>query len=199
MSASSLKEGVIRGSIAGAVATVGMTAAMLWMYRRLPRRERYGLPPEQIVDDLLDRADAADALSQHQFETLSMAAHHGYGATMGAVYGALSPHIRSGNPIATGTCFGLAVWALSYLGWLPAWKMRASATHEPLERNMLTITAHIVWGALTGLLAAQREPTQVTRDDDKLSLPDFISSGGSSRCPFHAIQPSGLLNRLGNR
>jgi putative membrane protein len=145
----------LRGAAAGAIATVGMTAAMVVLHRLLPAHQRYGLPPEQIVDDVLDRADMTH-LSNPQFKVLSMAAHHGYGTTMGALYGLLSPHVRT-SPVLSGACFGMAVWSASYLGWLPAMRMRASAIQEPRERNALTIATHLVWGGLTGLLTARSE------------------------------------------
>lgn len=146
-------ENAIRGSMAGAIATVGMTAVMVMLHRRLPPQQRYGLPPEQIVDEVLQRADADAPRSQPQFEALTMAVHHGYGSTMGAAYGVLAPHAQL-PPLASGVGFGMLVWAAGYLGWLPALRMDASATREPLQRNGLTIASHVVWGALTGVLAA---------------------------------------------
>lgn len=146
-------ENAIRGSLAGAVATVGMTAVMVMLHRRLPRQQRYGLPPEQIVDEVLQRAEVDAARSQPQFEALAMTAHHAYGCTMGAVYGVLPVRWRL-PPLASGVGFGMLVWAAGYLGWLPALRMDASATREPLRRNGMTIASHVVWGALTGLLAA---------------------------------------------
>ncbi len=48
--------------------------------------------------------------------------------------------------IGGGMAFGLAVWCGSYLGWLPAFNMRASATKEPAQRNAMMIAAHLIWG-----------------------------------------------------
>jgi uncharacterized membrane protein YagU involved in acid resistance len=140
------------GALAGSIATVAMTAAMVVMHRRLPRRQRYGLPPELIVDDLMHRLDGPDSLTQRQFESLAMLVHHAYGAAMGSVYGVIAPHVRAA-PIASGIGYGLAVWAVSYLGWLPALRVSASATHEPIRRNAMTFAAHVVWGASIGWLA----------------------------------------------
>ncbi len=154
MATQSLMSNAIRGGIAGGVATVGMTAAMMFMYRCLPRRQHYGLPPEQIVDELLERADVDHEFSHRQFEAVAMLAHHGYGTSMGAVYGILEPHGRHAPPVVSGMCFGLLVWALGYLGWLPAMGMDAAATREPAQRNALTILSHLIWGGTTGLLTA---------------------------------------------
>ncbi len=161
-SRNSFASNAIRGGLAGAVATIGMTAAMVWMHRRLSIRQRYGLPPEQIVDELLERADAEGELSQEQFKSLTMVVHHGYGTAMGSAYGILSPHLRS-SPIAGGVCFGFAVWAVGYLGWLPALRMDASAMREPCQRNAMTIASHLVWGAITGWLIKAAEESAVRR------------------------------------
>lgn len=150
----SLLSFAIRGGVAGGLATVGMTAAMLAMHRCLPARQRYGLPPEQIVDEILTTADLENRLAQRQFEALTMLVHHGYGTSMGAVYGIVESHCRPAPPIVSGMSFGFVVWTLSYLGWLPAMGMDASATREPLQRNALTIVSHLIWGGTTGLLTA---------------------------------------------
>src|SRR5690606_17615601 len=88
------------------------------------------------------------------FEALTMVAHHGYGASMGAVYGGLQGANQSTSPVINGMCFGLFVWAMSYCGWLPAMGMDASATREPAQRNALTLLAHLLWGGTTGWLTA---------------------------------------------
>jgi uncharacterized membrane protein YagU involved in acid resistance len=42
--------------------------------------------------------------------------------------------------------YGLGVWALSYLGWIPAARILAPAYRHPVRRNLLMIAAHVVWG-----------------------------------------------------
>ena len=42
--------------------------------------------------------------------------------------------------------YGLGVWAMSYLGWIPAVRILTPAHRHPLRRNLLMIAAHIVWG-----------------------------------------------------
>lgn len=156
---------IIRGGIAGGLATVGMTAAMMLMHRGLPARQRYCLPPEQIVAELLERAKLEHPPTHHQFEWLSMLAHHGYGASMGAAYGAFQGphHTLSPSPVVRGMGFGLVVWAISYCGWLPAFGMDASATREPAPRNALTVVSHLVWGGITGWLTGAASPTRAQR------------------------------------
>jgi len=49
--------------------------------------------------------------------------------------------------------YGLVVWAGSYLGLLPAVGLHRPATREPAGRNGMMIGAHVVFGAVLGLLA----------------------------------------------
>jgi hypothetical protein len=55
------------------------------------------------------------------------------------------------HAMLAGVGFGLAVWAGSYLGWLPAAGIISPATEHPARRNALMIAAHAVWGAGVGV------------------------------------------------
>jgi uncharacterized membrane protein YagU involved in acid resistance len=76
-------------------------------------------------------------------------AHYGYGTAMGAIYGVVQRHVRM-RSVPAGIAFGLGVWAVSYLGWLPTFGWRASAGRQSVRRNLMMIAAHIVWGAVLG-------------------------------------------------
>ena len=146
----------IAGTIAGAGATIPMTAVMFAWRRILPAHEQYSLPPRQITAELAERSGAAEAID-HDEEVIDIATtvnHFGYGAAMGLGYGLLA---ASAVPprVLTGIAFGSGVWAVSYLGWLPLMNMRAAATKEPAGRNAMMIAAHLVWGAALGGLTAR--------------------------------------------
>jgi hypothetical protein len=68
-----------------------------------------------------------------------------YGATFGALYGALRP--RGGSPWLDGTVLGILCWAAGYLGWLPAtglmppiWKHKPAQIAGP-------VVQHAIYGA----------------------------------------------------
>ena len=143
----------IAGSVAGFVATAPMTAVMLALHRRLPRREQYPLPPRRITMRVAEEAGVKQALDCDDRTAATYAGHFSYGTAAGAVYGLLAPHVP-GSAVTKGVAFGLTVWAVSYLGWLPAAGMHPSAKDEPARRNELMIAAHIVWGAVTGVVAS---------------------------------------------
>ena len=141
---------VLAGAAAGLVATAPMTLLMKALHTQLPAEEQYPLPPRQITVNAADAVGMApeDEDTQHN---LTLAAHFAYGATCGAIYSTLED--RVGGPAAVkGIGFGLAVWAGSYLGWLPAAGLLAPATKQPARRTALMVAAHVVWGATAGMV-----------------------------------------------
>jgi len=143
---------LLKGTLAGFVATLPMTIFMLATQRFLPKRQQYRLPPEMITSELAHRAHVRHHLNKQLILGATTVSHFGYGAAMGAAYGPL--HKRVPLPtIAQGVLFGLVVWAASYLGLLPLLGISASGDREPLRRNLMMIAAHIVWGASMGAMA----------------------------------------------
>ena len=143
---------IAAGSVSGLVATAPMTVVMRLLHQQLPASERYALPPKQITRRLADEVGQEDHLAPGaEWDAPTYAGHFGYGLATGAAYGALAPRVP-GPPLLKGVVFGLGVWTVSYLGWLPAAGILPPATRAPARRNALMIGAHIVWGAATGLL-----------------------------------------------
>lgn len=136
-----LVDRIVLGAIAGIVGTAAMTASMRAMHKRLPRSERYALPPREIVERTLPE----DAAGERPLQTATMAAHFGYGAASGAV-ASLSRLSREPLP---GALYGVLVWSASYFGWIPAAGILKRADHHPARRNLLMIAAHLVWGSVT--------------------------------------------------
>jgi uncharacterized membrane protein YagU involved in acid resistance len=123
---------VVHGAIAGFCATMAMTIAMRAFARELDPVHRYPLPPREITEDVLHSGRSAPMTT--------VLAHFGFGAVAGALYGLLPPRMP-------GLIYGPAVWAASYLGWVPAAHILVPATRHPAQRNLLMIAVHLVWGA----------------------------------------------------
>jgi uncharacterized membrane protein YagU involved in acid resistance len=140
------------GAIAGAAATIPMSWAMEVMHRLLPSHERQPLPPREITERVTEAAGVKDRLSDGQRLWLSLAAHVGYGAAVGALYQAVGPKAKV-SPLLKGPAYGLAVWAGSYLGVLPALGIMKPATRHPARRTMTMVAAHLVWGSALALFA----------------------------------------------
>mgnify|MGYP001217509958 CR=1 FL=1 len=141
----------VEGAIAGFAATVPMSAAMVALYQLLPRREQYPLPPHEITEELAARADQQERVDG-EIEVMAATGvlHFGYGAAAGAAY-ALTADRAPLPPALKGALFGLAVWAGSYLGWLPAFDILPPATEDPPRRNLLMIAAHLIYGPALAL------------------------------------------------
>lgn len=137
-------------AIAGMIATLPMTLFMLLMGRILPKWQHYNLPPEALTDELAERAGVKEHLDKPKRVATALMAHVGYGATTGMLYPLFAKNV-SFPSIIKGIVFGLGVWAVSYLGLLPALQMKTTAQQEPLQRNLLMIAAHIIWGATLGI------------------------------------------------
>jgi len=139
------------GSIAGLLATVPMTLVMTAMHRALPSSDREPLPPIQITENAAATAGLDLGHHEETHKTATLAAHFGYGAAVGSLYGTFAGSTGLPKP-AEGLLYGLAVWAGSYLGIVPGAGLYRSAADESPARNGLMISAHIVWGTSLGLL-----------------------------------------------
>ena len=164
---------LLLGAIAGVAGTVAMTAAMNRLHPRLPRSDRYPLPPREITERIVDvEGNAA-------IKDAATAAHHGYGAVTGALLAAAQPAMT----VRFGSGAGVAVWAASYFGWIPAMGVLSPAHRHPPARNALMIAAHLVWGAVTAasyreLVAARRT---VFRDGPVADAPEQLPSTGDDQ------------------
>jgi uncharacterized membrane protein YagU involved in acid resistance len=143
---------ILLGALAGLAATAPMTLAMKLMHEQLPRGERYPLPPRQVTEGIAEKAGVNEHLDEDEREAATWASHFAYGAACGALYGALSGERADRHAFVAGAGFGAAVWAGSYLGWLPAAGILSPATEHPARRNALMIAAHLVWGATAAVV-----------------------------------------------
>lgn len=150
-SANEVWTSMCRGALAGFVATVPMTVAMELMRRQLPASERYPLPPREITMEVAEEAGVKEQMNEPERIGATLVAHFGYGAAVGALYAPLARK-SSLPPALEGAAYGLAVWAGSYLGLLPAMNILRPATEHPPRRTALMITAHLIWGAVAGVL-----------------------------------------------
>lgn len=166
--------GICAGTLAGLAATLPMSVVMLLGRRHGVSNRLEPLPPRQITERALEAIGLDRHLSKESEQTLTVVNHFGYGAAMGATYGVvIDPPLGTTRAIATGVVYGLGVWTISYLGWLPATGFYRSASKDSCERNLMMLGAHVVWGGSLGLLtelakraAIQRETESVARADE---------------------------------
>jgi hypothetical protein len=142
---------LLLGAAAGAAATVPMTLVMESLHETLPGEPARPLPPREITESITAKAGVRHEVPEPEMQALTLAGHFGYGALCGALFGLVAPKNLTGG-VSCGMTFGLAVWAGSYLGWLPALDIRHDARQDPPARNGLMIAAHLTWGAVAGLV-----------------------------------------------
>src|SRR5690349_14374218 len=121
---------LVRGAAAGLAATVPMTAVMEALHRTLPAPQRHPLPPRKIAMRAAAKVGVRKHLDEPQRLATTLVAHLGYGSAVGAMLGAVAPR-GAAKAAAAGAGFGLAVWAVSYLGVMPLLDLHKPATREP--------------------------------------------------------------------
>lgn len=180
---------LVRGGVAGFLATLPMTLAMEAMHAMLPWWERYPLPPREITEEVERVADLRGSLDETQHLALTLVNHFAYGTGAGAVYGSFSRAVPAA-PALKGAAFGLGVWSVSYLGLMPALGVLRPVTEHPARRNALMIAAHLVWGSATGILLdrIQRHdrPALEGPDADE-NWPTTMTHHETGEAPPHAI------------
>lgn len=149
-------ETLAAGAVAGFAATAPMTLAMTALHAALPAADQAPLPPRPLTRRVLRRSGLPWPAGEAAKRGLSLGAHFGYGAATGAAYPLWRRAVGPGP--GSGAAFGLAVWAGSYLGWIPALDLLPPATRHPGRRVALMLAAHVVWGAATALVADRLAP-----------------------------------------
>ena len=142
---------VLMGAIAGCISTAPMTAAMVGLHAYLPPDQQYPLPPSHITTKIIEEGLLDTHLPPSPHRSLTLANHFAYGAACGALYTLVARKLPF-SPALNGMLFGLGVWTVSYVGWLPLLQVFPSAARQPAPRNALMLAAHIIWGVSTGLL-----------------------------------------------
>lgn len=142
---------MLRGAIAGLVATLPMTIFMQASWLRLPARELHPLPPRQITHKLVREAGLHRRVSQTNERILTWLLHFLFGAAAGSIYGIIDDKIP-GDEDVKGLVAGTALWSGSYLGWIPLLGILPPATKHHWRMNVLMIVAHFIWGIAVGRL-----------------------------------------------
>jgi hypothetical protein len=132
---------IVRGAVAGTVATGAMSALMLAAGRRMGEQ-----PPDAIAKKAAHFVGADP--SESQADAMAVGLHIGFGATVGAVY-ALLP--RVGPPVARALAVSMAVYAAASQGWVPSMRILPPADEDRPARQKTMIAAHVVYGVVLGL------------------------------------------------
>jgi hypothetical protein len=140
------------GLVAGALATLPMTAviaASRWLgLLRTP-------PPEQIAQTAAEELGVGAIAEEAAFGPLWLGLHLTFGAGCGVFYRVLLPRVPVGG-VAGGASYGLLVWAVNYLGLMPALGLFPAPRQVGRRRTGVMLLAHLVYGAVLALLSPGR-------------------------------------------
>ena len=137
------------GFAAGALATVPMTAEF-WVAWRAKLIDE--VPPHKAIRSVTSR------LGEPELSIVSAVAHLIVGGVAGAAYAVMVPRRLRG--IASGTVFGLGVWATGYEVVMPAATDIEPAHRDQRSRAGTIFVAHVIFGAVLGMTMAARRPSR---------------------------------------
>lgn len=162
--AQTLVGGAVAGAKAGAMASLPMGASMHVgrLATQTPSRAAFSAVTRALETKL------GVELAEKPHAVAAWAGHVGYGAAAGAVFGAATSLLpqqarTTGASTVLGALFGVAVWAVSYAGWLPKARVLPAAKHSSTAFNAVNIGSHVLWGAGVGA-AVGRAATAASND-----------------------------------
>jgi len=160
-----LGKGLAAGLVAGFAATWVMTRFQeAWNEVKKAEaktgKKAGGTPESEQHEDETATVKTASAISERVFHhkltkkekgVAGQAAHLGFGAAVGTLYGALAevyPAVTSGGGVAYGT----AVWGLGDNVAVPALGLARWATDYPLSTSIYGLSSHVVFGSALELV-----------------------------------------------
>ena len=140
---------LLRGAVAGAVATAPMSAVMVGA-------KKFGLmggmPPEKITAKILKRS--GNRPSSQQQDALATVFHFAFGTAAGAAFGVVAPK-RLVARVPLGVAYGASIWGVSYMGWVPAFGIMPPSHRDRRDRQVVMFAGHLVYGAVLSILVGR--------------------------------------------
>lgn len=150
---------LIRGAVAGTVATGVMSGLMLGARQLGVTGE---LPPETITSKLLNRAGVHR--SPEQQDAVATLLHFAFGAGAGAAFAPIARRLPVPS-VPLGIAYGSAIWGVSYMGWVPMFGIMPAAHDDRRGRQVVMFAGHVLYGAVLGALVG-RKPHAGVPDTD---------------------------------
>jgi hypothetical protein len=154
--------GLAAGTAGGALGTLLMQTGI----RHGDKLPEAAQPPQLSQDPgqfMVERAEekVGRALPKDVEQTAARALHWAYGTGFGAALGFLAPYIRArrfGRALGAGAGLGVLVWAVGYLGWLPASGLTRPVHRERPGGTATSLLSHVLYGMVSALpiYAAER-------------------------------------------
>jgi hypothetical protein len=154
--------GLVRGFAGGIVATAAMSAFMLGA-------QKVGLlgqmPPRKITDRFLGVLGVHRKTPEPARKALALVNHFAFGGVCGALFGLAHEVKRTRSrrtsgvesyraPLVTGLAYGTAIWAVSYMGLVPAMRIMPRPADDRRGRPTSMVLAHWIFGAVLAKVVA---------------------------------------------
>ena len=138
---------IAAGLAGGLIGSVLMAGPFLVAHRSGTMRTP---PPARITRSLLARFGLR--ADREAVDALTAVAHLGFGATAGAIYGAVAPRVDSAaRAVVLGMAYGTGIYAVSYAGWVPALRLMPPPDRDQPQRQAVTLVNHWLFGATLAL------------------------------------------------
>lgn len=150
---SSLALDLVKGGIAGAVATWVMSGVTTYIYRResdeVHEREKSVTGGENSLQAAATKVEEllGIELDEQQKKRLALAIHWALGIGTGALYGALRPRAKWAAE-AQGLGFGTAFWLAVDEGLVPLLGLARGPTAYPWQSHARGLAGHLTFGVV---------------------------------------------------
>ena len=146
------------GAVGGVIGTAVLFGALTANKKLFPEDEA---PMREDPGEFMVEAAETAALTKKEQKDVPQIAeviaanslHFSYGAAGGALYALLRPKAK--NALLEGAALGTAIWAVGYLGWLPAVGLLPPVTEQKPMQIFSPIWQHWLYGAVA--VAAYRK------------------------------------------
>jgi hypothetical protein len=157
-------QAVLDGALGGALGTAGMSGLMLPAGKAGLMGEH---PPDKIAGAALEAVGIHEPDEEAQ-DAVASVLHLGFGMGCGALFGLL--HCRMPFRVhggLHGMLFATIIWAASYQGWIPALGIMPPASKDRPDRPRVMFVAHLLYGALLGIVVERRSPEKPDRRGER--------------------------------
>ena len=140
------------GALGGIAGTLFIQQAMK-LNEKLPAWLQPPSPSQDPGDFMISQVErVAQPLPEPVHGALARSLHFAYGTTWPALLGVFARRLMVGRDakraIATGAALGAGVWALGYLGWLPATGLLPLRRQKKIAPSLVGLLGHAAYGVI---------------------------------------------------
>lgn len=137
---------VLRGAAAGILGTGLMTLVFILLDRAVAGEQTIApSQPERLVGRVAERTGLTAVAAPETRGEAATLAHFSYGALWGGFY-ALADLFVPVSTLVGGAILGLFVWAISFIGWLPAIRHLPPPWRRPPSKVAAGLISHLAYG-----------------------------------------------------